>query len=130
MGALDQFWQWLQNEFWLKLKYSLGFFFGWFNDKIQTMFNTGWAVLYAAWSIVLVFAALGAWAIGQISDSLSHIDLQAIKTGSGSLLQYGAFINRFIPLTEAASVSIIVFNIWLAVTILRWIKSFVPFVSN
>jgi len=130
MGPLDKFWHWLQNEFWLTLKYSLNFFFAAITDKIQLMFNTAWAVMYAAWSIVLVMFSLGLWAVQQISESLADIDLQAIKAGSASMLQYGAFINRFIPLTEGAALSILVFNVWLAVTILRWIKSFIPTISN
>jgi len=48
----------------------------------------------------------------------------------GNLVVYYTFINRLVPLSETIATAIVVFNIWVAVVVVRWVKSIIPTLSN
>jgi hypothetical protein len=75
-----------------------------------------WALITWAWS--------RAWALLQ---EVLATDFPRVQ---GNLIVYYDFINRLVPLSETIATSIIVFNIWAAVVVIRWIKSIIPTLSN
>ncbi|RYD49898.1 MAG: hypothetical protein EOP85_00690 [Verrucomicrobiaceae bacterium] len=120
-------------------------FWGWFANFFVPIFRTLWKdwlrvfisfsevlfkILKNLYFIMWVWMTLAIWAANKILDTINELTFADISGPSAQLLQYYAFMNRFIPLSEAFAGVIVSFHIWLLVTTLRWIKSFVPTLSN
>jgi hypothetical protein len=82
------------------------------------------------WAVVSGLIAASVWAVGVVVDSIENLDLDALPHAAGPMLQYYAFLDRFIPVSEAFAGALICFDVWLIVVIFRWIKSFIPTLSN
>jgi len=89
-----------------------------------------WKISIVVWGLGTLFLQVLVWSWAQIAAQLDALASAKMPSVSGDLLHYYAFVDRFLPLTEAISGWATVGVIWLAVTIIRWIKSFVPTLSN
>ena len=127
---LNRFWAWVASSAWPALRDTILEGGAWVLDKFFSVSKLYWLLACTLFSLVLTLAMATAWAVREIADMMSTVDFQAIKAGSAGMLQYGAFINRFIPLSEGLAGAIVCFDIWLVVVTIRWIKSFIPTVSN
>lgn len=119
-------WSWFASFFMPSLASSFQALMG-FGKLLSSVF----LAIFKNWQVILgVFLALLIWALNTAATAIASIDLTTVPKPAVVLLQYYTFMNRFLPLTEAFAGIVIIFNIWLFVTTLRWIKSFVPTISN
>lgn len=117
----------------------------WFSDFFVPIFRDAFRVLmgfcklalavfraiFRNWHTVFVgFMGLLVWMLNELTTSINNLDLQALSKPAGTMIQYFAFMNRFVPLSEAFAGILVIFNIWLFVTSIRWLKSFIPTISN
>ena len=129
MSPLLAFWNWIPSA-WAVIRDFFGHAFAWVGSVIGEVHRFWWGVMLFVAGIVGTVISFTAWAINQMVELADSVDLSDIETGSVTLLQFGAFINRFVPLTESFALAIIIFDIWALVTAFRWVKSFVPTLSN
>lgn len=94
------------------------------------LFGSAWKMFKLQWGVILGLLGLLVWAIQDILGYLNNLDLATVGKPTLGMLQYYAFINRFVPLTEAFVGAVACFQVWLVVTIIRWIKSILPTISN
>lgn len=109
----------------------------WFRELLQQALNVVCPILFAGlrisvacWGIVLGIWALITWAWSTVFTMIQDILLQQLPTLQGQLVVYWTFINRLVPLSEGVAMSIIIFNVWVSVVVIRWFKSIIPTISN
>jgi len=88
------------------------------------------AFFYAVWHLGAAILALWLWAVEKFVYTLLDLLALELPVLQGALLPYYVFFNRFLPLEETFAGVIVVFGIWQVVIIVRWTKSFIPFISN
>ena len=109
----------------------------WFRDLFL---STGRAVIrvltpqiltfVAIWKVIKMMVTFVSWAIVELHDSMMRVDFAAFVAPDSTLLVYGAFMNRFLPLTETFAIVILMVNLCIVVILVRWFKSFLPSISN
>jgi len=82
-----------------------------------SMFATAWVTLLS-------------WAVIHLNASLARFLTAELPTVTSSMLAYYGFFNRFLPLSEAFAGTILMFHLWLGITLFRWVKSIIPSLSN
>jgi len=82
------------------------------------------------WLGIVSITGLVWWAYLKTIAALSDFISEGLPTLSGAIVPYYTFLDRFLPLSEAFAGMIVMFNVWLCVVVLRWVKSFVPTISN
>lgn len=117
----------------------------WFADNFRPwLANLAWSVMDAfarlmgPWALVLLKIAAVVWilleglrwAVPVMSEAVASIVFSGLFKPNSTLLVYGAFINRFVPLVECFAMVVLMAHLWIAVIILRWAKSFIPLWSN
>ena len=68
--------------------------------------------------------------ISQIVASIESLDLSQFSNISLTSIEYISYANAVLPITEFVVLFTAYVTAWLTVVIIRWIKSFVPTVSN
>lgn len=72
------------------------------------------------WAIFVSIISLTLWAINHMAEAINGLTLANVQGPAATMLQYYAFMNRFVPLSEAFAGAVIAFNIWYCVTVLRF----------
>lgn len=98
----------------------------WLKETAQR-FMSFWGVVFG---LIWGWLLLTKWAFDQFENTISDIDFGDWQLAGTDLLLYGRFIDRFIPLTEGLSIAVLFGNIMVLVVIWRWVKSFIPTLSN
>jgi len=115
-------WNWFANT-------AGPWFAGWFT-KFLDYLKYQWSILKFMWALVAGFFSVLIWAVTSIADSLAAIDFTHITGPTADTVVYYRFIDRFVPLHEAMALMVIYSSIWTAMICIRWIKQFVPTLSN
>lgn len=123
---MSPLWNWFRDN-------ALPFFKGLFESAIEfLMFNTRF--IFSAgkfiWLVACGVIVASYWAVVTISDMMENLDINALAHPTAQMLQYYAFMNRFLPLAEGFAGAVICFDVWLVIVLIRWIKSFIPTLSN
>lgn len=106
-----------------------------FADLIGTVvswFSAVWTLLLSVVVVIWSVVAFILWGIVKIKVLILSMPLAALSPikPAASMIHFYVFINRFAPLDEAFAGVGICFSVWLTVTLIRWIKGFIPFISN
>lgn len=126
---LDSLWTWIANS-WQIIRDEFWDIVSWVWDRYKGWHILTFKMLTAFLSFIFLVISSVWWALQTMAEMLASIDPSQINAGSTTMLQYGVFINRFVPLTEALAGAILLFHLWISVILFRWVKSFVPTVSN
>lgn len=123
---LDPLWNWFRDQaipFFDKLGRRIVQEIFLYAESLIRSAKAFWVFLCAVWAVTV-------WAVTQIRDSFANIDLHQLEAPLATQLEYFLFINRFIPVVEAFAGALLCFELWLLVVIIRWVKSFIPTLSN
>lgn len=103
-----------------------------FLDGLSRLFG-GYLLLWfkVMGAVVVLFEGIR-WSIYTVGEAIANIGiaLPSMVGPNSTLLHYGTFINRFLPLTESFALFVLLAGLWVSVIIVRWVKSFIPTISN
>ena len=121
-------WNWFADKFVPFLKGAFETLF----SVIGGWFGVAWSFVLMVWAIVAGILTLIVWAFGKLTQLVSTLDIEALASlkPMAGMLHFYVFINRLVPLDEAFAGVGVCFTLWLTITLIRWIKSFLPSVSN
>lgn len=89
-----------------------------------------------AWAWLKIMTFVGIWlelvslSIASLREGLIEMSSMELFKPDGALLYYGSFMNRFLPLTETFALAILISHLYFLVIVVRWVKSFIPTLSN
>ncbi len=96
-------------------------------EKVFPFVTSGLALL-AWWYNIVAVALVGA--LHWIRNALNALDLSAFAPADFSAWPYIGVINAIFPLTESLALLGAYFTVWIAVIVVRWVKSFIPTLAN
>jgi hypothetical protein len=123
---MSQLWTWFGNTFYPVLE-SL---FRGLVSVLSRLFGPTFVILMKLAGVAWAMLEGLVWAVSTISDGIQEITVSGILKPDSSILVYGAFMNRFLPLTESFAMIAVLASLWSVVIAVRWIKSFIPTLSN
>jgi hypothetical protein len=93
--------------------------------------SKGWVIFttFLAW-ITGGIPALVTSVMVRISDAVAALTFSELGSVDFSALEYIAYVNALIPLTEFVYLVGIYVTAWVTVISIRWVKSFVPTIAN
>ena len=126
MNVFTGMWDWFVD---VAFPFFIKLFDNFLNDILKKLFPFFGFFKFLS---ILVIGIIGAtlWSLSYLNNAMANIRLADIKGPSGEMLSHYTFMNNFLPLGEAFAGAILCFNVWFIRTAFRWVKSFIPTLSN
>jgi len=112
------------------MKTALVYWCSRFYDLINSVGKAvGVLVAFVVWAGLLVERVVSA-TLSEVIDKLSAIKLEQVKATAMAGQEWIGYVNAVVPLSEMLTLLVAYFAACLTVVSIRWLKSFIPTLSN